>query len=109
MFLKMPEPVAVSVNNTSKLMVCIHIMFGHWFDNSIKMVYWLLGHNLMELKKLKVSIIFNLMKNITSGSEVRIFTCNCMDVGGKIFIWRRCLVLSFSATTLYGHFDPWLF
>ena len=37
-----------------KIMVYIHIMFGHLFDNSIKMVIRLLDYNLRELGKLKV-------------------------------------------------------
>ena len=30
-------------------------MFGHLFDNSFKMVNWLIDHNLRELGKLNVS------------------------------------------------------
>ena len=38
-----------------KIMVYIRIMFGHLFDNLIKMANWSLDHNLKELGKLKVS------------------------------------------------------
>ena len=39
---------------TVKIMIYIHIMFGHLFDNLIKMVNWLFDYNLRELRKLKV-------------------------------------------------------
>ena len=52
-----PEPGRDQNNllHTDNIMVHIHIMLGHLFDNSIKMVNWLLDHNLRELGKLKVS------------------------------------------------------
>ena len=54
-----PEPDRDQNNmpHTVKIMVYIHIMFGSLFDNLIKMVNWLLDHNLRELRRLKVSSI----------------------------------------------------
>ena len=34
--------------HTVKIMVYIHLIFGHLFNIAIKMVNWLLDHNLME-------------------------------------------------------------
>ena len=45
----------LNLSHTFKIMVYIHIILGHLFDNSIKMVNWLLDHNLRELGKLNLS------------------------------------------------------
>ena len=75
--------------HTIKIMVYIHIMFGYLFDNSIKMVYWLFGHNLRGLRKLKVSCYFQSGWKISQERTeiLDTFSRYCMDIGGKIFLW----------------------
>ena len=85
------SPGQNNLPHTVKIMVyIIHIMFGHLFDNSIKMINWLLDHNLRELGKLEVSSYLQSDCKI-SQEWIAILDSyrirNSMDVGGEILLW----------------------
>ena len=70
-------------------MVYIYILFGHLFDNSIEMVYWLRDYNLRELGKLKVpSYLQSDWKIAQEQIETLDIYPLLYGVGGEIFFWR---------------------